>query len=202
VISNVPEKFSKATALEIWGAGKRFGMVPLSNKRIYWYATQNAPASDTSLKSITTEDLRFAFSHFGSGVSEVISLTKENELIRNDIFDFKPVVQYAYGNIVLSGDAAHATTPNLGQGACMAIEDAVVLANCLVHEPDVVQAFRKFELRRLERNTRIVNTSYSLGKVAQIRNPILMRLRNTAMRLVPEAVAEKQLNFLYDVSFA
>jgi 2-polyprenyl-6-methoxyphenol hydroxylase-like FAD-dependent oxidoreductase len=187
-------------ATETWGRGKRFGVVPLTRNRIYWYATLDSkPAIQASPVSI--EDLRNIYAGFHDPVPSILKMTREEQLIHGDISDFKPITQYAFGNIVLIGDAAHATTPNLGQGACMAIEDAVVLANALVAQGEPVPAFRLFEKLRLERNTRVVNASWSLGKLSQVSNPVLASLRNAAIRLTPESVAERQMKFLYDVSF-
>jgi 2-polyprenyl-6-methoxyphenol hydroxylase-like FAD-dependent oxidoreductase len=99
------------------------------------------------------------------------------------------------------GDAAHATTPNLGQGACMAIEDAVVLANCLAENAVPQQAFEKFESRRLGRTRKIVNGSWRLGRVAQWESPLLTWFRNAAVRATPARVTEKQMQFITDISF-
>lgn len=201
VIDNPPEDIATGEASEFWGAGRRFGMVPLANARMYWYATLDVPASERTQFSTDIAGLKSHFSRFDPIVSEVISRTADHQIIRNDIFDFKPVTRYAYGNIVLSGDAAHATTPNLGQGACMAIEDAVVLANCVQRETNISKAFTDYEFSRVPRNTKVVNASYMMGKISQLKNPLMMQLRNTAMRLAPKSVNEKQLKFLYDISF-
>jgi 2-polyprenyl-6-methoxyphenol hydroxylase-like FAD-dependent oxidoreductase len=196
------ESLSNDEATETWGAGKRFGIVPLSGGRVYWYATLNAPLSDTVIRKYSINDLVNVFRQFHAPVNEVLAATKPERLIQSDISDFIPLTQYAFNNIVLTGDAAHATTPNLGQGACMAIEDGVTLANCIAKSDDVASAFRLFESLRVGRNTRIVNASYSLGKVAQLKNPLLAQLRNQLMKIAPESVAEKQLRFLYDISFS
>jgi 2-polyprenyl-6-methoxyphenol hydroxylase-like FAD-dependent oxidoreductase len=195
------EGLMSSEASETWGHGQRFGIVPLKGNRIYWYATFDAPEEESNSFLHSVPDLISKFEDFHSPVPEIISLTKPHQLIKNNIADFKPIKQYAFGNVVLMGDAAHATTPNLGQGACMAIEDSVVLGNCLADTMDVEKSFRLFESLRIARNTQIVNTSYSMGRVAQFRNPILVRLRNAALGIVPAGVAERQLKFLYDISF-
>jgi 2-polyprenyl-6-methoxyphenol hydroxylase-like FAD-dependent oxidoreductase len=199
VVDNVPGT-NQGEASETWGRGKRFGIVPLSDDRIYWYATVSAKAGDEKVAAYTTSDLQELFDGFHSPIQEIIGRTSENKLIRNDISDVVPLKQFAFGRVVLTGDAAHATTPNLGQGACMSIEDAVVLANCIGKMYDPQDAFKAFERLRIDRTTRIVNASYSMGKVAQLGNPLLVQLRNLVMRFTPESVAEKQLQFLYDVT--
>lgn len=197
-VVEMPERFQADEASESWGLGKRFGVVPIGRGRVYWYVTVDAKASAPSM---SIGNLRDVFRDFHPLVLDVLSNTRSEQLIHNDISDFIPVRRYAFGRMVLLGDAAHATTPNLGQGACMAIEDAAVLGNSFVQSTDPALAFRRFEERRLERNTAVVNKSYSMGRIAQLKNPLLARARNVAMRLTPARVTERQLKFLYDVSF-
>jgi 2-polyprenyl-6-methoxyphenol hydroxylase-like FAD-dependent oxidoreductase len=86
----------------------------------------------------------------------------------------------------LLGDAAHPMTPDLGQGACQAIEDAVVLAGCLRKKGDDVEsALRLYEARRSGRAAQIVRRSRRLGRIAQLENSLLCRLRNAALKTIP-----------------
>jgi len=201
VIDDLPPGFNFDETSETWGPGSRFGIVPLTNKRVYWFACLNAKANDPVMQGFKIPDLLNHFELFHSPVPEILTRTRNEQLIWSDIIDLEPIRKFAFGNIVLMGDAAHATTPNMGQGACMAIEDAAVLANCLENYSTPEEAFQQFELKRIERTTRIVNTSRALGRVAQLENPLLMSLRNTVLRLTPQHVTEKQLKFLYEISF-
>lgn len=112
---------------ETWGPGRRFGIVPLKNNKIYWYATLNAPQNDQKLKNYKSKDLQKILGGFHDPIQEILVITNNKQLIWNDIIDLKPQKKFAFDRILLIGDAAHATTPNMGQGACMAIEDAVTL---------------------------------------------------------------------------
>ncbi len=191
---------SDREAKELWGRGRRFGYVPLSDGRVYWYATVNAKPKDASLRD-NADAVSSLFLDFPELVSLAIKKTAENRMIRNDIYDFPPVSKYAFGNVLLLGDAAHATTPNMGQGACMAIEDAAVLMNCLSKSSDISDAFNTFSAKRLKRTRKIVETSYSLGRISQVENRTFIAIRNKLMRLTPSSVSEKQFRFLYEVSF-
>jgi FAD-dependent urate hydroxylase len=202
VTSNLPDDFDYSSASESWGAGLRFGIVPLTRNRVYWFATANAGFRDKTMSSYKIADLVSVYNGFHSPVREIIAGTLQEKLFHHDIVDFKPIKRFAFGRIVLLGDAAHATTPNLGQGACMAIEDGVVLANCVASATSPLQAFEQFQQKRIARTTQIVNVSFTMGKIAQTENKLLARLRNTALRLTPESVARKQVRFLYDVSFS
>ena len=190
-----------SAATETWGTEGRFGIVPLTGNRIYWFACLNAAENDTRLSHYTVEDLKRHFGHYHAPVAEILSKTKDSDLIWNDIIDLKPIDRFAFGNILLIGDAAHATTPNLGQGACQAIEDAVVLADELKKNSIPEAAFRTFEQRRLKRTRYIVNNSAALGKIAQLSNPVLAAARNTLFRLLPASINERQMRTLYKVDF-
>ncbi|OOG77156.1 FAD-dependent monooxygenase [Algoriphagus sp. A40] len=191
-----------AETSETWGKNGRFGVTPLSKKQVYWYACINAPTPNSSLKSYTKADLEANFKDFHFPIPEVLAGTKPDQIIWNDILDLEPLSQFAFGNAVLIGDAAHATTPNMGQGACMAIEDAAVLACCLKRNSDPALAFLEFEKRRLPRTQKIVKDSWRLGKIAQLENPLLMGLRNSFFRMIPKKVTEKQLEALYQVDLS
>lgn len=194
--------FDSKNATETWGKNGRFGVVPLTDNRIYWFACLNtAIAKDPKMKALQVADLKACFKDYHHPIPQLLDLTTDNNLLWNDIEDIKPIQQFAFDRILLAGDAAHATTPNMGQGACQAIEDAAVLASCLKQYESINAAFHAFEQRRTPRTTKIVNTSWTLGKVAQATNPILTTLRNFILKITPQSVNEKQMDFLFDVEF-
>ena len=201
VINNIPPGLDINETSETWGPGSRFGIAPLSNGRLYWFACLNAKENNPVMRSYKIQELLFHFGHFHPPIREIIRHTKDEQLIWNDIIDIKPLKQFAFGNIVLMGDAAHATTPNLGQGACMAIEDAAILANAIAKYPTVEDAFIAFEKKRIQRTTSIVKNSWQLGRVAQLENRWLIKARNALLRLTPSSVAEKQIKSLQEISF-
>lgn len=187
---------------ETWGPRGRFGIVPLAGNRIYWFACLNAPPQSPLMKSYGIGELLEQFKGYHYPIPEILAQTKRENLLWNDIIDLAPVSRYAFGPVVLLGDAGHATTPNMGQGACQAIEDAVVLMQCLQDQPrDPAAAFVAFEQRRLKRTHFIVNNSWSLGRLAQWENPLACAVRNALFRLIPAGVRERQLRFVYEVDF-
>lgn len=186
---------------ETWGTKGRFGIVPLKDNQVYWFACVNSPAQHPGMKALGIDGLLKIFGDFHTPVPEVIRATAPENLLWNDINDLEPIGRYAFGNAVLLGDAAHATTPNMGQGACQAIEDAVVLMQELEKTKDVAVAFLNYEKRRLPRTHYVVNRSWTIGKMAQWENRLAAGLRNTLFRMVPETVGEKQLEALYEVDF-
>jgi 2-polyprenyl-6-methoxyphenol hydroxylase-like FAD-dependent oxidoreductase len=84
-------------------------------------------------------------------------------------------------------------TPNLGQGACQAIEDSVVLAACLKTTGQVEAGLQEYERRRMPRTKPIVLRARHSGVVAQLENPALCWIRDCAMRLAPPEVAVRQM---------
>jgi 2-polyprenyl-6-methoxyphenol hydroxylase-like FAD-dependent oxidoreductase len=201
VIDNVPAGVDLNETSETWGQGSRFGIAPLNNNRLYWFACVNAPENDQQKRSYGIKELSKHFSEFHSPIPEILQHTKDHQLIWNDIIDIKPLKRFAFERILLMGDAAHATTPNMGQGACMAIEDAAILANTIADSQSVEAAFATFEQKRIHRTTTIVNESWQLGRVAQWENKLLILLRNILLQLTPSSVAEKQIRFIQNVTF-
>lgn len=187
-------------ASESWGQKGRFGMVPLTNNRVYWFAVVNAAQGDKHYKNYTLEDLKQHFRGFHAPIARVLQHTAADKLIYGPIQDLKPLHKFAYGRVLFIGDAAHATTPNLAQGACQAIEDAVILASCIQAQPDIAQAFLTFEQRRLKRTHWVVNTSWKLGQVAQLENPVLIRLRNFILSMMPASASRRQFQKLETVA--
>lgn len=190
-----------ANSFETWGQSGRFGVTPLVKDRIYWYACVNGPADDPIFKNTTIQDLKQRFSSYHLPILEILQATKDEDLIWSDIVDIKPLQHLAYHNILLIGDAAHATTPNMGQGACQAIEDVVVLLDELKKDKTTVDAFRSFERRRLARTRYITETSKQIGNVAQWENPILIALRNNLARLLPNHLKQHSLAKLLSKDF-
>jgi 2-polyprenyl-6-methoxyphenol hydroxylase-like FAD-dependent oxidoreductase len=90
----------------------------------------------------------------------------------------------------------------LGQGACIAIEDAAILASCLEKYSNPAEAFQEFEKRRLGRTRKIVTDSWQLGKIAQWENPLLMTLRDAFFRMIPQKMTQKQIESLYQVDLS
>ncbi|QIH36311.1 FAD-dependent monooxygenase [Sphingobacterium sp. DR205] len=198
-IDNSSIQLKKST--ETWGAKGRFGMTPLVGDRIYWYACINSPQQNPALKNWTPSDLLNNFKDYHDPIPTILSETQATELIWNDIIDIAPLQQLAFDNILLLGDAGHATTPNLGQGACQAIEDVAVLLDELKTAASVQQAFARFEARRLDRVNYISNTSWQIGKIAQWENPFLIGMRNFIMKIMPNRLKQQQLNKLLSVDF-
>jgi 2-polyprenyl-6-methoxyphenol hydroxylase-like FAD-dependent oxidoreductase len=178
---------------ETWGRGQRFGIVPIERGRIYWFATQNAPAGGHDEPGGAGRGLAERFAGWPPPIPEVLGATSEAAILRNDMLHRPPVQRWGEGRVTLLGDAAHAMTPNLGQGACQAIEDAVKVAELLRRIPEPVAALRRYEILRLPRANRFVRGSFQLGRIAQWESAPACWLRNGFLSLVPAALTRRQL---------
>ncbi len=169
---------------ESWGRGERFGIAPLPDGRVYAFATAGLPAEGHGEDGELAE-LRRRFGAWHDPIPAILDAAFENAVLRNDIVALPPLASYAAGRVALLGDAAHAMTPDMGQGACQALEDAVVLAAALGADPDVTAALAAYDAERRPRTRKIAARSRRIGQVAQWRSRPAVALRNRIMSLTP-----------------
>lgn len=175
---------------EMWGRGLRFGLVPLANGRLYCFCCANSLADSQDPEDGRVDRFRKRFGGFGGFVPAVLEqITRPEQLIHNDLAEL-PKHPWFKGRVLLIGDAGHATTPNMGQGAAMAIEDAVVLCEMLAGGDPWTDVLPKFADRRESRVRFIVNQSRRIGRIGQIENVIGASLRNWMMWAMPQRFAE------------
>jgi 2-polyprenyl-6-methoxyphenol hydroxylase-like FAD-dependent oxidoreductase len=179
---------------EAWGRGNIFGLVSLGRGRFYWYATKNAPEGQRDAPEGRKAELTRLFGGWHEPIPTVIEATEEAVILRNDVYDREPLKRWGRGRVTLLGDAAHPMTPNLGQGACQAIEDAVTLAEHVRGEANVEKALRGYEERRAGRVEGVARRSRLLSKAAQLENPLLCALRNAAAGAMPLRLQLRQLD--------
>jgi 2-polyprenyl-6-methoxyphenol hydroxylase-like FAD-dependent oxidoreductase len=182
---------------EMWGRGKRFGIASIGGDRLYCFAVANAPRGEADPPDGRVERFRARFASFGAQVPEILRAVAEpDELIHNDLEELPPVPWHR-GRVVLIGDAAHAMTPNMGQGAAMALEDSAVLVELLAEMQrdgaPIAQVLDAFVARRESRVRWVVNQSRRIGRLGQLENALLSRLRNAVMRATPDRVTTNAL---------
>ena len=190
------DKKYKEELNEIWGQGNRFGFVPITDEKIYWFALIDK--KDFKTKDI---DLPTVFSDYHQIVKDIIKSTPKNEIICNEIWDLKPMDQWYKENVCLLGDSGHATTPNMGQGAGQAIESAMALSICLKEESNVTDAFKKYQNIRFKKVNHIIKTSWMIGKLAQSNNSIVCMMRNFILKMTPKFMTEKQSERVLKLNF-
>jgi 2-polyprenyl-6-methoxyphenol hydroxylase-like FAD-dependent oxidoreductase len=163
---------------QIWGPGSRFAFYHVDGERLYWIAVANAPKREQEAPAGVKGDLLERFRGWMEPVEAIIAATDEAAIQRMDIEDRDPVEHWGQGRVTLLGDAIHAMTFNVGQGACQAIEDAVVLADALAQDGDPVAALRAYEEQRKKRTAGMMKLARRIGRMAQWENPLAIRLRD------------------------
>ena len=175
---------------EMWGRGLRFGLVPLAENRVYGFTCANMPAGTEDPEEGRVDRFRSRFGGFGGFVPAALEqITKPEQLIHNDLADL-PKHPWFKGRVLLIGDAGHATTPNMGQGAGMAIEDAAVLCEMLSGGESWTDVLPAFAARREPRVRFIVDQSRRIGQIGQLENAVLASLRNWMMWATPRRFTE------------
>jgi 2-polyprenyl-6-methoxyphenol hydroxylase-like FAD-dependent oxidoreductase len=219
VVSDTFSSVQSATATEIYGSGQRFGIGPLGAGRIGWWASANkslhtdrnprnsaqgtAGAEDS--ESIRQELLEL-FGNWCEPVPDLIRVTPLKAVVKNAVRDRPPAEKWGTGAISLLGDAIHPLTPNLGQGGCLAIEDAAVLARCIekyarnASEPQIATALalRRFESARRTRTAWLARFSRAYGVIGQWETRSAVQLRDFGLSLVPKGLTARFLRSVFE----
>jgi 2-polyprenyl-6-methoxyphenol hydroxylase-like FAD-dependent oxidoreductase len=162
--------------------------MPIVDGRTYWYAAANADEAQRNPDEL--RELRGRFGTWHEPIPTVLAHTPPQAVLRHDIYWLPKLDSYYRGSVVLLGDAAHAMTPNLGQGGGQALEDAIVLAAAVSRASSVATALSQYDHERRPRTqamSRAATRQLRFGQ--QLRNPIAVALRNTAVALTPDRVA-------------
>jgi 2-heptyl-3-hydroxy-4(1H)-quinolone synthase len=146
------------------------------------YDKNNLPSNEELLKN---------FDEF-EGDWELISkaVLDSQKTVFNELKDLSTIC-LTKGNVALAGDAAHAVTPNLGQGAAMGIEDGYMLAKILKSSKTLDEALKKYENARFKRVKMIRDKSFMIGKLAQSSSRIFCFIRNMTYRAMPSSMLAK-----------
>lgn len=181
---------------ETHGNGKRVGIVPVKDGVYGWWATCNEDFMQSDEPEGSKNKLLRLFGDWHDPIPELMANTEH--IIKNALADREPVRGWSKGQATLLGDAAHPTTPNLGQGGCMAMEGAYTLAKAIERYGLGPQAFQRYEDLHFPRAKRIVLESRRLGFVGQLSQPLLIALRNLAFRCTPSSLAMKLMSKYFE----
>ncbi len=182
---------------ESWGKGMRFGILNTGHRRFTWYATANVSPDHLDTAAGRKRELQQLFAGWHEPVADFLEATPENEILKNGARDCAPLKAWGQGLVTLLGDAAHPCTPNLGQGGCMALEDALVLAKSIKGETSLRAALRLYESRRINRTRHIQKRSLLMGYIGQWQNPIFVTGRHIVTRMLPAKIFEHNLRRVY-----
>lgn len=190
------DKTYKNRGMELWGNQIRFGISKISKDKVYWFAVALASPNLKSEHNLIQEELLGMFTDFHPLVKQLIATTPQNQILKNDINDLKPLKKWYKGNICLIGDAGHATTPNMGQGGAQAIEDAYCLSHLIHHRPRQ-NVFESFQQKRQKKVNSIVKQSWTTGKMAHWKYG--KPFRNFLLKNMPKKLLEKRMMEMYQI---
>jgi 2-polyprenyl-6-methoxyphenol hydroxylase-like FAD-dependent oxidoreductase len=182
--------------------GERFGCLPLADGRTYWYATWSAARSVPADPLGRLAALRARHADWHPTVGALLAATDPAAVhVAETVRLVAPLPVLAVGRIALLGDAAHAMTPDLGQGGCQAFEDAATLGALLAAAgpADVPAVLRRYDASRRPRTTALQRQARRMNRLLRLRGPAGW-LRDAALRAVPQALAAPALarQFAFD----
>ncbi len=183
-------------AHETWGDHSNFGMFPMDEKRAYWFATELTEPGQSDADDPRPGLFRL-FGHWHNPIQQVIEATPKESIIRTDIWDRPPRSPWGQGQVTLLGDAAHAMTPNMGQGGGQAVEDAIVLAEALSRATSIPHALREYEQKRFVRTKFFVDNSRRATRISHGMTPLLSFARKWVVPQIPEWFRERQVQKVF-----
>jgi 2-polyprenyl-6-methoxyphenol hydroxylase-like FAD-dependent oxidoreductase len=181
--------------VEVQGRGQRGSVCPVASDTVYWWVAHNAPEGEVIPPSRRKTVLVERYGGWPFGLPDAIAATPDDAILQNDLVDRPPARAYARGPLVLTGDAAHPTTPNLGQGANMAIDDAIALARAMRDESKLADAFERYQRERLPRTRLVVERSWSFGRMCRWDSAFGVAVREAMVRLTPGRVMRDMLRW-------
>jgi 2-polyprenyl-6-methoxyphenol hydroxylase-like FAD-dependent oxidoreductase len=186
--------------LEFWGENLRFATIPLNKTQYYWYACKISEEEILDNKTTLKADLKNLFQKFCKEVNEVIDSTEL--ILRNDMWDLEPHKEQWYkNNVIFLGDAIHATTPNLAQGGCQAIEDAFTISKLIHTKGYSVETFEEYYKSRNEKVNYIVKQSWNYGKISHQSNKLTEFIIKNIFKYLPNRLFQKQYQKLVDLDY-
>jgi 2-polyprenyl-6-methoxyphenol hydroxylase-like FAD-dependent oxidoreductase len=187
-------------AYEIWGKGCRLGFSKINADDYYWYMTFDSDPNKNFSPAERQAHAELLLRSFFPRWTTLLENTRPDDIIQTDISDLKRLSKWSSNRIGLIGDAAHATTPNLGQGGAMAIEDSYYLANAFEQVGLSGRAFELYEKERREKVDWTVATSWNIGRMCHLKNYMVRSLRNAILKRALSSGGEKQIKKLYSIA--
>lgn len=189
-VDAVPEGHpARREFVETWGRGARFGTIPLGGGWMSWHAYFRRWREPDVDPAAAREMLLAIFGGWHDPIRRVLEAADHGITLRTENVDRDPLTTWVRGRVVLLGDAAQPITPNIGQGAAMAVEAAWVLARELGQRPTVEDALAAYEAARKPRQERVLRVSRFVGRWASVGLPVAKHLRDLAMLATPAPVA-------------
>ena len=198
MVDFVPRGWENGMVTETWGRGMRFGLASTGSNRCYWYASANRGLDQATTLEERKPLLLQLFKDWHHPVMDVLSATPQEQILETSIAE-RPIPKHWHKDgVILLGDAAHAMTPNLGQGAAMAIEDAWELSECLTKSPNIRTALNRYEQHRRHRVQMVQWASRFVGLAIQTESPFLCAIRDNLVRAVPSRATQVSVRWIFN----
>jgi 2-polyprenyl-6-methoxyphenol hydroxylase-like FAD-dependent oxidoreductase len=179
---------------ESWGRGSVFGAAILGGNQAYWWASWREPEDLGREREDDKRALLVRFGDWHDPIPELIDGCLAEAIVRTPLYERPCAGHWTGGAVALVGDAAHPMLPDLGQGACQAIEDSAALAGALAEAPDVAAALGEYERRRRPRAELVVRRTRRMARLAHLTNPAAQALRDAAFRTMGRPGALQRLD--------
>jgi 2-polyprenyl-6-methoxyphenol hydroxylase-like FAD-dependent oxidoreductase len=161
-------RFPEIDRTKMWMGNKvKAGVNPVSREQMYLFVTEDRPSNDRIDPARFVEMLKAMLAQFNAPTVKAVreTLNEDSHVVYRPLESMLLPRPWSKGRVVLIGDAVHATTPHLAAGACIGLEDAIVLAAELDRAEGVDEGLKAFEARRFERCRMVVENSVRLGEI-------------------------------------
>ncbi|WP_236581935.1 FAD-dependent oxidoreductase [Hydrogenophaga sp. BPS33] len=177
------------------GVGKRLGIMPIADDRLYIFGTIAEPEGSWFDKALWPQTMRERFAEFGGPVRRFLDeVSADTEVLYTAVEEVVMPLPWHQGRVVLIGDAAHACTPFMGQGGALAVQDAVELARLLADDTPIPEALSRFGERRAPMCRFVQEASHRVGSAGAVQDPAR---HAEAMRAMP-AHAQAHVDGFYE----
>ena len=175
-----------------FGRGATVGWYPVGGDRLYWYVTRRGPTGGSDPEGGPKPELRRLLHDWAAPVPAILEASDPASIVRSDIRDLPYQDTWGRGRVTLLGDAAHAMSFMIGQGACQAMEDAASVTRHLLDDPDVPTALRTYENERRRATKGLVATAHRIGRSTHWSNPAAVTWRMLVMLVGLNGPGRKQ----------
>ena len=165
------------------GQGKRLGIMPISDETLYIFGTMPEPEGAWYERERWPVLMRERFAEFGGPVQALVNeISASSEVLYTAVEEVSAPLPWHRGRVLIIGDAAHASTPFMGQGGAMAMEDAVALGDLLAQPGEVADLLQAFGQQRYPICQFVQNASRKVGEAGASEDASMLAARNDNMR--------------------
>jgi 2-polyprenyl-6-methoxyphenol hydroxylase-like FAD-dependent oxidoreductase len=169
------------------GPGVEAGVIQASVDAIYWFVSLLS-VDVARYGGDVAAVLQQSTAQFDPEFHAIVGATDLADRRFDELFVRDPLERWGAGPVTLLGDAAHPVLPHTGQGAALALEDAVALGRVLTSAGEVASALRRYEVVRAKVTTRVIHQGLRIARTTTTHQPLVSAFRDAVIRLIPESV--------------